>query len=288
VSNHFFETVGQPVIRGRGFTEQDTATSRKVAVVNQTFVKKFFPNEDPLGRHFGTNGQEYASDFEIVGVVADAKYNNPKSDFRPMYFRALTQRNAGLKRPGEIVGENRSLFINSITIHFKQPLQNLDALVRRTLGNIDPSLTVVDLKSLDYQVSGNFNQERLIARLTVLFGALALILASVGLYGITAYSVARRTGEIGVRMALGADRADVVRMVLRGAFSQIGIGLAIGIPIALLGGRLMANQLYQVRSYDPFTMGLAVVALGMSATIAGIVPARRAATIEPMVALRSE
>lgn len=288
VSNHFFETVGQPVIRGRGFTEQDTATSRKVAVVNQTFVKKFFPNEDPLGRHFGTNGQEYASDFEIVGVVADAKYNNPKSDFRPMYFRALTQRNTGLKKPGEIVGENRSLFINSITIHFKQVPQNLDALVRRTLANIDPNLTVVDLKSLDYQVSGNFNQERLIARLTVLFGALALILASVGLYGITAYSVARRTGEIGVRMALGANRKDVVSMVLRGAFSQIGIGLAIGIPVALLGGRLMANQLYEVRAYDPFTMALAVAALAMSATIAGFVPARRAASIEPMVALRSE
>ena len=138
------------------------------------------------------------------------------------------------------------------------------------------------------QLSRNFNQERLIARLTILFGTLALILASVGLYGITAYSVARRTSEIGVRMALGANKTDVVGLVLRGAFSQTGIGLAIGVPVALLGGRLIAHQLYDVRAYDPLTLGIAVLALGASAAIAGFVPAKRAARIEPMVALRTE
>ncbi len=126
------------------------------------------------------------------------------------------------------MAEGRSLYINSITLHFKQPPQNVDTLVRRTLADIDPNLTVIDLHSLDYQVADNFNQERLIARLTMLFGALALVLASVGLYGITSYAVARRTSEIGLRMALGADRGNVVRMVLRGAFLLVVIGVGGG------------------------------------------------------------
>jgi ABC-type antimicrobial peptide transport system permease subunit len=122
----------------------------------------------------------------------------------------------------------------------------------------------------------------------MLFGLLALVLASVGLYGITSYAVARRTSEIGLRMALGADRSNVVRMVLRGAFLQVGLGLALGIPVALLGARLMADQLYGVRSYDPWSLSIAVVVLSMAAAIAGFIPARRAASIEPMEALRTE
>ena len=288
VSTRFFDTIGQPVIRGRGFTEQDTATSQMVAVVNQTFVKKFFPNEDPIGHHFGNGGQEYAGNYEIVGVVADAKYNNPREQFRPFFFRPLTQRNNTFKEPGAITGENWSMYANSITVRFRTHPQNVDALLRRTLANIDPNLTIMDLWSLDYQVAGNFNQERLIARLTMLFGILALILASVGLYGITAYSVARRTSEIGVRMALGANRRDVIGIVMRGAFSQVILGLAIGIPIALLGARLIASQLYGVRAYDPLSLLIAAVVLSAAAAVAGFVPARRAATIEPMKALRTE
>ena len=288
VSSKFFETVGQPVLRGRGFTEQDTATSQKVAVVNQAFVKKFFPKEDPIGRHFGVFDQKYAGTFEIVGIVADAKYNNPRSEMRPMYFRPLNQQIPGLTDPNFIQAEGRSLYINSITLHFQSQPQDLDAMVRRTLANIDPNLTVIDLHSLDYQVAGNFTEERLISRLTMLFGLLALVLASVGLYGITSYQVARRTSEIGLRMALGADRARVVQMVLRGAFIQVGLGLAIGIPVAILGARLMADQLYGVRFYDPLTLVAAVVVLAACAAVAGFVPARRAANIEPMVALRTE
>ena len=288
VSTHFFETVGQPVIRGRGFTEQDTATSRMVAVVNQAFVKKFFPNEDPIGRHFGTDDPKYAGSYEIVGVVADAKYNNPRSEFRPMYFRPLLQWNKAFTDQNGITAEAASQYINSITIHFRSHPQNVDAMIRRTMANIDPNLTIIDLKSLNYQVAGNFNQERLIARLTMLFGILALVLASVGLYGITAYSVARRTSEIGVRMALGANRSNVLGLVMRGAFSQVGLGLIIGIPIALLGARLIASQLYGVHAYDPFSLGIAALVLTSAAAVAAFVPARRAATIEPMHALRSE
>ena len=288
VSPRFFETVGQPVVRGRGFTEQDTATTRKVAVVNQAFVKKFFPKEDPIGKRFGVFDQKYSTAFEIVGIVADAKYNNPRREVRTMYFRPLTQSMDGLAEPRTVMAEGRSMYINSVTMHFERPPQDLDAMVRRTLQNINPNLTVLDLQSLDYQVAGNFNQERLIARLTMMFGMLALVLASVGLYGITSYQVARRTSEIGLRMALGADRGDVVRMVLRGALTQAGIGLAIGIPVALLAARWMKDQLFEVKTYDPLSLLTAVVVLLLSATVAGFVPARRAANVEPMSALRTE
>ncbi|MGA2744568.1 MAG: ABC transporter permease [Candidatus Sulfotelmatobacter sp.] len=288
VSPHFFETIGQSVLRGRGFTDQDTATSRMVAVVNQAFVKKFFPSEDPIGRHFGVFDQKYASDFEIVGIVADAKYSNPREPVRTMYFRPMTQFNTTVKERRFITAETRSLFPNSITLRYAGDAASLEPLVRRTLANINPNLTILDFKSLDYQVAGNFTEERLIGRLASLFGLLALVLASVGLYGITAYSVARRTSEIGLRMALGANRGDVVALVLRGASWQVGLGLAIGIPAALVSGHLMATQLYGVRTYDPLTLAGAVLVLAAFAAIAGFIPARRAASIEPMHALRTE
>jgi ABC-type antimicrobial peptide transport system permease subunit len=205
-----------------------------------------------------------------------------------MYFRPMTQLNTTLTERSAITAETRSLFPNSITLRYAGDAASLEPLVRRTLGKINPNLTVIDFHSLDYQVAGNFNQERLISRLTSLFGLLALVLASVGLYGITAYSVARRTSEIGLRMALGANRGDVVALVLRGASWQVGLGLAIGIPAALLGSHFMASQLYGVRTYDPLTLAGAVLILSVFAAIAGFIPARRAASIEPMHALRTE
>ena len=288
VSPHFFETIGQAVVRGRGITEQDTATSRQVAVVNQAFVRKFFPTEDPIGHHFGTFDQKYSSSYEIVGVVADAKYTDPRDPMRPMYFRPLTQLNSTMQETRAVASEIRSLFPNSVTIRFAGDAAALESQIHRTLAEINPNLTVLDFKSLDYQVAGNFNQERLISRLTTLFGLLALILASVGLYGITAYSVARRTSEIGLRMALGANRGDVVALILSGASQQVGLGLMIGIPAALLGGHFMASQLYGVRTYDPLTIAGAVLVLAAFAAIAGFIPARRAASIEPIQALRTE
>jgi ABC-type antimicrobial peptide transport system permease subunit len=185
-------------------------------------------------------------------------------------------------------GETQSMFMNSMVLSFNRPQTNADALIRQTMASIDPNLTVMDLRTFDAQVAGNFNQERLIARLTSLFGILALILASVGLYGVMSYFVARRTGEIGIRMALGATRQGVVAMVLRGALWQIVIGLALGIPAALFVGHLMANELYGVGSYDPLSFIAAAAALAVCAAIAGFLPARRAASIEPMQALRIE
>jgi len=288
VSPQFFQTVGQPIVRGRGFTDQDTATSQMVAVVNQAFVKKFFPKEDPIGHHFGVFDQKYASNFEIVGIVADAKYNNPRDPYRPMYFRPMTQFNRSVTGRDFFMAESRSVYPNSITVQYAGDAASLESMARRALANINPDLTMVSFKSLDYQVADNFNGERLISRLTSLFGLLALALASVGLYGITAYSVARRTNEIGVRMALGANRSNVVALVMSRALLLVAVGLAIGIPVAMLGGRLMRSQLFGVSTYDPLTLAGAVLALSAAAALAGFIPARRAASIEPMHALRQE
>jgi len=288
VGAHYMNTIGVPMVRGREFTEQDTATSPQVAIVNETFVKRFFPNQDPVGKHFGIDMVPYSSAFEIVGVFKDFKLNNPRENLRPVYLRPMTQQFMGYKEDGMIGGEVQSMFANSILLRFDRPQQDVETLARRTLSSIDPNLTVEDLRSLDAQVAGNFNQDRLTARLTTLFGVLALILASVGLYGVTTYFVARRTSEIGIRMALGSTRKGVVKLVLRGVIFQIGLGLALGIPCALIAGHLMASELYGVGAYDPMALTGATLVLALCAVAAGFIPARRASTIEPMKALRTE
>jgi ABC-type antimicrobial peptide transport system permease subunit len=203
-----------------------------------------------------------------------------------VYLRPLSQFYTGYQKPNEIGGETQSMFIDSIIVNFRSPQQDAESLIRHTVASIDPNLTVVDLRSFESQVAGNFNQERLIARLTSLFGILALILASVGLYGVMSYFVARRTGEIGIRMALGATRGSVVGIVLRSVFVQIGLGLVVGVPAALLAAHFMASQLYGVGAYDPLAFVGATVVLAICAMFAGFIPARRAASIEPMKALR--
>ncbi len=160
--------------------------------------------------------------------------------------------------------------------------------MRRALAQVNPNLMLIDYESFGQQVALNFNQQTMIAQLTSLFGALALILAAIGLYGVTAYAVAQRTGEIGIRMALGANRLHVQRMVLRGAFLQVGVGLLIGIPAAMASGHLMAAQLFGVSGYNPVVLGLSILVLGTAALIAAVVPARRAAGVDPMEALRIE
>jgi predicted permease len=288
VSAHFLSAIGVPIVHGRDLSDQDTANTQLVAVVNQEFVKRFYPKEDPIGKHFGIDLQQYSGTFEIVGVFRDFKMNNPREQPRPVYLRPLSQRFMGYKEPPIVGGETQSMFIDAIIVNFKAPQQNADELLRRTLASIDPNLTVVDLRSFDAQVAGNFTQDRLVARLTTLFGILALVLASVGLYGVMSYFVARRTGEIGIRMALGATRSSVLANVLRGALMQIAFGLVVGIPAALFAGHLMASLLYGVGAYDPWAFAGAAGLLAVCAAFASLIPARRAASIEPMQALRTE
>jgi predicted permease len=299
VTRHFLDAIGVPILHGRGITEQDTQSTSPVAIVNQEFVKRFYPKDDPIGKHFGIDLPQYSGAFEIVGVFRDFKMNNPRSDPRPVFLRPLAQFYEGYKTwPGGgpapsfmaaiVGGETQSMFIDSIIVNFRTPQQNVDELLRRTLASIDPNLTVVDIRTFDAQVANNFTQDRLVARLTTLFGILALILASIGLYGVMSYFVARRTGEIGIRMALGATRASVLGTVLRGALVQVAFGLAVGIPAALFAGHLMASQLYGVGSYDPWAFAGGAVVLALCAALASLIPARRAASIEPMQALRTE
>jgi predicted permease len=280
VGPHYFETIGTRLIRGRVFEESDTPAAPHVAVINQAFARRFFPKEDPIGQHFGMGTASHSGDYEIVGIVEDAKYQDTRGPAYPTFFLPLLQAPYGIS--------DGSIYIHDIELRTAGNPENLEASVRKTLAGIDPNLTILGMMSFSEQVSSNFNQERLIARLTELFGLLALTLACVGLYGVTAFSVARRTNEIGIRMALGADRVSVLGMVLRGASFQVALGLAIGIPAALAGSRLLSSMLYGVKSYDPLILLLAAAILSACALIAGYIPARRAGKVDPMVALRYE
>ena len=284
VSPDFGQTIGQRVLRGRGITEQDTATSPLVAVVNETFVKKFFPKgENPIGMHFGLSGVKSSNEIEIVGVVSDVQYINSRGVARQMYFRPLMQR-----APISDGDEVRSLYAGAIMLQMKGQVDDLESQVRRTLASINPNLTVVNYNTFERQIGGQFDQDRMIARLTQMFGLLALVLASVGLYGVTAYTVARRTSEIGIRMALGASRGSVVSMVLREAMLQAAVGLAVGVPIALLCVRFLKTQLYGMSGQDLGVLVGSAAVLAVSACAAGLIPARRAASIDPVKALRTE
>ena len=287
-STHFLDSIGVPIVRGRNFSEQDTTTSQQVVIVNQAFAKQFFPGQDPIGKHFGLGKPEYSGVFEIAGVFADFKMTDPRAEVRPLFFRPLSQQFAGYKEPESKAAEESSMFVNFIILDFTTAPKDAESLARKTLASIDPGLSAFQFNSYDTEVGNNFNQDRLIARLTSLFGVLALILASVGLYGVMSYFVARRTSEIGVRMALGATRSSVINLVLRGAFSQIILGLCLGIPAALFAGHMMTTLLYGVSGYDPLAFIGATLVLGLCAAIAGFIPARRAASIDPMRALRTE
>jgi predicted permease len=286
VGPDYFQTIGARLVRGRTIGEQDTPTSTRVAVVNQRFAKKFFGGQDPIGKHFAWRSK-HPDDYEIVGVVEDTKYVDARGPAFAMYYLPYLQL-INYDDPADKAAAMGSHPINTIELHVKGTPQNLESTIRQRLAELDPDMTLLRMTTFGEQVSEAFNQERLLARLTTLFGILALTLASIGLYGVTAYTVAQRTREIGIRVAVGATRANVVRMVLKGAFRQVGLGLAIGIPLTLLAGWLISSQLYEVKGWDPRALGLSALLLASCAIVAGLIPARRAASIEPTQALRSE
>lgn len=284
-NSEYFDSVGTHVVMGRGIGVQDTPTARTVAVVNQTFVKEFFKQgSNPIGQHFGPEPAT-TGDFEIVGVVEDTVYTSVYWKNHSMYFIPMTQRPASWKRPLE---HDESVYAGAIVIETQRPMNDMEKLTRTTLAAINPNLTVEQFERFDQQISDRFTEERMISRLSTLFGTLALLLTSVGLYGVTAYSVAQRTPEIGIRMALGAGRGGVVGMVMRGALIQTVLGLAIGIPVALICIRYVKAQLYEIASADAQVITIAIATLAAAACIAGMIPAQRAASIDPAKALRAE
>jgi predicted permease len=289
VGPRYFETMGTRVVRGRTIEARDTAGAPRVAVVNEAFVRRFFPDQDPLGARLGIGGPNHAADFEIVGVTEDVKYTAAEQPTRPMiFFPALqvadyedaTARNVQL----------RSTLMGAVELQVAgvAGAASLEPAIRRALADVDPNLPVVRVLSMADQVALNLRVNRLMARLTAAYGLLALALASLGLYGVTAHGVARRTREIGIRMALGADRSRVVGDVLRGAILQTGAGLVIGVPAALAASGTVATLLYGVEPHDPVIFGTAALALVVSATLAALLPARRAAAVDPSQALRGE
>lgn len=272
----YFDSVGTRVLMGRGITAQDTATSEHVAVVNEDFVKVLFkPGENPIGRRFIAGGN-LATPYEIVGVVEGTSYTDVRRNGRhPMYFGPLTQ-------PSE------AGYAGAIVVETSHPMSDMESMARRTLMEVNPNLAMQKFETFEAQIAGQFTHERMLATLMTLFGGLALLLATVGLYGVTSYAVARRTSEIGIRMALGAERGGVVALVMRSALLQTLLGLVIGVPVAFYGVRLVKSQLYEMTTVSPEALAAAVGTLVVAACLAGLIPARRAASVDPARALRAE
>ena len=286
VSANYLQNLGMPILRGRAFTAADNETTAPVAIVNETFVKRFFKSgEDPIDQHFGLDLPQYDGTFRIVGVVRDAKFacGGLSWPARPMFYVPLAQ-NVNYPDPLMKKIELNSHFIGGMLLVTNLSPGALEPLLTRILSELDPNLTINSIRTMRQQIELSFDQERAVASLAGLFG----ILAAIGLYGVTAYSVAQRTNEIGIRMALGADRPQVLGLVLRGAFSRVAIGLILGLPLAVGAGRLLSAQLYGVSSWDPLALSAAAVALAICSFFAAIIPANRAASISPIDALRIE
>ncbi len=290
VSANYLQNFGMPILRGRAFTSADNETIAPVAIVNEAFVKRFFKNgEDPLEQHFGLDLPQNAGTFRIIGVVRDAKFAGYALDkpAREMFYVPLAQ-NVNYTDNVMTRVELRSHFVGGIMLVTDVPTGALEPQVTKTLGDLDPNLTITSIRTMQQMVDLSFDQERAVASLAGLFGIVALVLAAIGLYGVTAYTVAQRTNEIGIRMALGADRTNVVQLILRGAFKRVLIGLLLGLPLAVGAGRLISSQLYGVSSWDPLALSVAAAALAVCSFFAAIIPANRAASISPMRALRIE
>ena len=295
VSPNYFATIGTKLLDGREFTESDNRTSEPVAIVDENFVKRFLPGQNPIGAHFGDWDAAHPAVYTIVGVVENAQYwppDDPEEQGHPMFFLPSGQWVAPSETTPQATAEALFLtnthYMPTLEIETHGAVPELEAQVRNRLAELNPNLMVQRFRPFAQQVQLGFSQQSMIVQLTSLFGLVALALAAVGLYGVTAYAVAQRTSEIGIRMALGANRLDVQRMVLRSAFLQVGIGLLIGIPAAIEAGRLMSAELFGVEAINPLVLGTTTGVLLLAALVASSLPARRAAGVEPMQALRGE
>ncbi len=277
VGPRYSETLGLPLLVGREIGPQDTPASRKVAVVNEAFAESFFPGQNPIGRRFGFGDDSKKSgDIEIVGLVRDAKYQSAREKPTRMAYLAILQE------------QNASAYMSNLELRTAGDPLLLAGEVRAAVAQVDDKLPIISVTSLGKQLDQSLAQDRLMAQLVSFFGALALVLASVGLYGVMAHAVGRRTSEIGIRMALGAERSSILWMVLREAMFQVAVGVAIGIPAALAAGRFVSSMLYGVEATDPLSILVATAVMLVTALVAGYIPAYQATKVDPMVALRYE
>jgi predicted permease len=275
VSPRFFETMGIPVLLGRDFRTQDDKGAPMVAIVNEKFARRYFGGANAIGRHVGMGGNPGAkTDIEIVGVVKDTRYESLRDEIPYELYLAYRQ----------------MPFVNGMTAYLRTEAdpENMFSLLRRTVREVDSNVPVYRMRTLEQQLDKSLMSERLLATLSAIFGCLATLLAAVGLYGVMAYMVARRTREIGIRMALGASSGSVVWLVMREVLLLAVVGLAIGLPAAWALTRLVETQLFGIQPADPLTMTVAAIGIASVATLAGYFPARRATGIDPMQALRWE
>ena len=273
----YFETIGSRLLRGREFDESDTHAARKIAIVNEAFVREFLPGvSDPVGRVLSFDDQkpEGGEPTYIVGLVRDILHKGLKTRPESTVYVPFHQ--------GEIT------FDPALLVRAQLPPEALLPIIRRELNRFSPEVALVEPRTIRERVDDSIFLDRMVATLSGFFGALALLLAAVGIYGVMAYSVTRRTGEIGLRIALGAGAAQIRWMVLREALLLIGLGMVIGLPLSAAAGKLSASLLYGIRPSDPLTLALTAAALLVTGVMAAFVPARRAALIEPMEALRHE
>ncbi|HUF24768.1 MAG TPA: ADOP family duplicated permease [Vicinamibacterales bacterium] len=287
VGPNYFETLGTRIVRGRAFDDRDSPGAARVAIVNQAFLLRFLEGQEPIGQRLGLGGPSHAQDSEIVGVVEDVKYTAAARPTRPMIFfsglQAVEYAEAGWRSR-----QNRSMLMRALVLRAPKAGPDLEGQVRRALAEVNPEFSVVRVLPLEEQVGLNFRMNRLMARLTAAYGLLALALATLGVYAVTAFGVSQRTREIGVRMALGADRARVIRTVARGALAQTAVGSLIGAGAAYWAAGLVSSFMYEMEPRDPRVLGAAVLVLLVSALVAAALPARRASRIDPTQALRAE
>jgi predicted permease len=275
VSPGFFETLGIPIPLGRDFTDRDVKDAPPVAIVNEKFVKRYFGDQYPIGRRIGMGGDPGTkTDITIIGVVRDTKYENLRAEIPFQVYRPYQQVDfvLGMTAYLRARGDPSSLF----------------PTLRRAVREVDANVPVSHMRTLKEQVDVSLVRERLLATLSTGFGLLASLLAAVGLYGVMGYMVARRTREIGIRMALGASSRSVIRLVMREVLLLVGAGVGIGLPAAWALTRLVETQLYAVAPSDPWSVGLATAGIAATALLAGYFPARRAMQVDPMRALRWE
>ena len=273
VGPDFFAAMGIPLVSGRSFGPQDTASSQKVAVISESMAQRFFPGGSPLGKRFGLDKPDNTEAIEVIGVVKDAKFGKLTEALIPDAFYPHSQ------LPN---------LLGNFVVRFSGPESAIVSQVRQTIRQTNPNLPIDEVVSLSDHVGRSLVQQKLVARLASFFGLLALLLACVGLYGVMSYGVARRTNEIGIRMALGAQGRSVLWLVLREALLLVVIGLAVGVLASLVVTKTATSLLYELKPNDPLTIVLATLLLTAVAVVAGYLPARRAARVDPMVALRDE